>query len=148
MAIQIQNIPANDVEQFKLLIGLFEQVFDMKDFKPPGPEHLQHLLQKPDFMAFTASVNGQLVGGMTVYVLHQYYAERPLAYIFDLAVLETFQRQGIGSALIDFLKNYCRELGFEEVFVQADLADGYAIDFYRSTRPSEEEAVRHFYYTL
>jgi aminoglycoside 3-N-acetyltransferase I len=39
-------------------------------------------------------------------------------------------------------------MGFEEVFVQADEADDYALDFYRTTKPTNEEKVRHFYYSL
>jgi aminoglycoside 3-N-acetyltransferase I len=38
--------------------------------------------------------------------------------------------------------------GFEEVFVQADKIDTNAVDFYRSTKPTEEEQVLHFYYRL
>lgn len=35
----------------------------------------------------------------------------------------------------------------EEVFVQADEADDYALDFYHSTGAAEEKVV-HFYYPL
>jgi aminoglycoside 3-N-acetyltransferase I len=43
---------------------------------------------------------------------------------------------------------YCRERGYEEVFVQADKVDDYAIDFYRATPITAEEEVVHFYYSL
>ena len=36
----------------------------------------------------------------------------------------------------------------EELFVQADKVDDYAIDFYRATGPTNEEQVIHFYYSL
>jgi aminoglycoside 3-N-acetyltransferase I len=71
-----------------------------------------------------------------------------LAYLYDLAVLPEYQRKGVGKKLINFTNSYCKERGFEEVYVQADKADDYALDFYRSTNPTKEEDVSHFYYKL
>ena len=81
-------------------------------------------------------------------MLDQYYCKKPLAYIYDLAVLKDFQRQGIGKSLVKHLKEYCKKEGFDEVFVQADRTDDYAVDFYRMTKPTNEEDVIHFYYSL
>ncbi len=106
------------------------------------------MLSKTEFMAFVATMEHEVVGGLTVYILDQYYKDQPLAYIYDLAVSERFQRRGVGTKLIDFLKDYCRARGFEEIFVQADVVDEYALKFYRSTGITEEEEVRHFYYSL
>lgn len=71
-----------------------------------------------------------------------------MAYIYDLAVLTEYQRQGVGKQLIEFIKAYCEKQGSEGVFVQADKPDDYAIDFYRKTRPTTEEPVVHFSYNL
>lgn len=145
---EIQVLTDADTDKFVQLISLLEDVFEMKDFVRPDTAHLAGLLAKEDFFAVVAVVDGQIVGGLTVYVLRQYYSVRPLAYIFDLAVDQTFQRKGVGRSLIEFTKAYCCKRGFEEVFVQADRMDGYALDFYRSTLPSAEEDVVHFYYAL
>lgn len=56
----------------------------MRNFKRPPWEHWQQLLQKDNFFAVVAKVDHQIVGGLTVYVLDQYYSEKPLAYIYDL----------------------------------------------------------------
>ncbi|MDN5201968.1 GNAT family N-acetyltransferase [Fulvivirgaceae bacterium BMA10] len=146
--VSIHKLGEQDLERFMEMIRLFEDVFEMKNFSMPSTEHLQRLLSKKDFFVFIAVLENKVVGGMTVYVLEQYYAEKPLAYIYDLAVATKHQRQGIGKKLIDKVNHYCREGGFEEVFVQTDKVDDYAVDFYRSTRPTEEEEVVHFYYTL
>jgi aminoglycoside 3-N-acetyltransferase I len=90
----------------------------------------------------------KIIAGLTVYVLDLYYSEKPLAYIYDLAVLPEYQRIGVGKKLVGFTNEYCRQKGFEEVFVQADKADIHALDFYRSTGPTNEEPVIHFYYKL
>jgi aminoglycoside 3-N-acetyltransferase I len=146
--IDIQIIQSNELEELKILISIFEKVFEMDNFKQPKLSHLQNLLDKESFFAITAKKENKTIAGLTVYVLDQYYSDKPLAYLYDLAVLKEHQRKGVGKKLIDFTKDFFRKKGFEEVFVQADKIDGYAIDFYRSTNPTEEEQVVHFYYTL
>lgn len=148
MTLALQILKSENIKEFVDLILVFEDVFEMKNFNLPSQQHLQKLLNQENFYAVTAKINDQVIGGLTVYVLDQYYAEKPLAYIYDLAVLTRYQRKGIGRKLIAFTNQYFKEQGFEEVFVQADEIDDYALEFYRSTNPTEEEKVRHFYYTL
>jgi aminoglycoside 3-N-acetyltransferase I len=147
MEIRIQKLGENDIREFTGLIRLFERVFEMKDFVIPEDRYLKHLLGQSTFLAFTANLEGEVIGGITAYILPQYYSEKPLVYIYDLAVKVDMQRKGIGKALISSIINYCKEMGMEEVFVQADEVDDYALDFYRSTGAIEEK-VRHYYYPL
>ncbi|TRX48061.1 GNAT family N-acetyltransferase [Fulvivirga sp. M361] len=144
----VHKLDEHDFEKFVKVIRLFERVFEMENFSIPPLVHLQKLLSKHDFFVFVALQDGIVTGGLTAYVLEQYYSEKPLAYIYDLAVDTPYQRQGIGKALIEGMNHFCQEKGFEEVFVQADKAEDDVIDFYRSTLPTEEEQVVHFYYTL
>lgn len=146
--IEITKLSPGDLERFVELVRLFEDVFEMQNFRIPANDHLQKLLAKDDFFVFVAILDHKVVGGLTAYTMEQYYSEKPLAYLYDLAVDTRFQRRGIGRQLIAALNEFCARKGFEEVFVQADKVDEYAIDFYRSTRPTNEEQVVHFYYTL
>lgn len=148
MNLDLQLLQAHHLEEFTDLIAVFEDVFEIKNFRLPDKSHLQRLLTKETFFAVVAKTDGKIIGGLTVYVLDQYYATKPLAYIYDLAVLTEFQRKGVGKKLIAFTKNYCQQKGFEELFVQADKIDEYAIDFYRSTLPTEELEAFHFSYLL
>ncbi len=144
----IDKLTQDDLEAFTKAIWLFEQVFEMENFELPEPEHLKKILAKDSFFVFVAMLDDKVVGALTGYVLEQYYATRPLAYIYDLAVDNSFQRRGIGRKLINAVKGYCQQRGFEEVFVQADRVEDHAVSFYRSTQPTEEEDVLHFYYAL
>jgi len=148
MNLELKILQANDLEDFKTLLQIFEEVFGMQNFTLPSEQHLRKLLNKETFYALIAKTEDQIIGGLTVYVIDQYYSERPWAYILDLAVLENYQRKGVGRKLIAFTNQHFKEKGFEEVFVQADEVDAYALDFYRLTQPTEEEKVRHFYYKL
>ncbi len=146
--VKIKRLLEGDLNEFVDLVKLFEEVFEMKNFSIPDKRHLQNLLNRIDFDVFVAFKNDMVVGGLTTYVLEQYYSGKPLAYIYDLAVDTHLQRQGIGKKLITEANKFYREKGFEEVFVQAEKVDDHVIDFYRKTNLSGEEQVVHFYYTL
>ncbi|HEX2919688.1 MAG TPA: GNAT family N-acetyltransferase [Bacteroidales bacterium] len=145
---KIKILQQNNIEEFCELISVFENVFKMDPYTRPGETHLKKLLQNNHFYAIVTLVEKRIIAGLTLYVLDQYYSEKPLAYIYDLAVLPEYQRKGIGRRLVEFTNEYCMKNGFEEVFVQADKVDDYAIEFYRSTKPTDEEQVVHFYYKL
>ena len=148
MKIDIKIVTADNLNELKELILVFENVFEMENFKMPNDNHLQGLLNKETFVAIVAKTQCKVIAGLTVYVLDQYSSEKPLAYIYDLAVLTEYQRIGIGKKLIAFTTDFCKQKGFEEVFVQADVVDDYALDFYRSTVPTNEEQVIHYSYNL
>ncbi len=119
----------------------------MINFSIPIDSHLQKLLEDKTFFIFVAIDQGKVVGGLTAYTLEQYYSEKRLAYIFDLAVLTRFQRQGIGQSLIQEFNSFCKNLGYEEVFVQADRVDDHAIEFYKKTNGILNDVI-HFDYPL
>ncbi len=145
---EIKILQRTEVAELFELIAVFEEVFEMENLKRPSEAHLLNLLQSDNFFAVVAKSENRVIAGMTIYILDQYYSEKPLAYLYDLAVLTEYQRKGVGKNLIKYTIEYCRQRGFKEVFVQADKVDGYAIDFYRLTKPSHEEQVVHFSYNL
>lgn len=147
MNVTIEKLNNSDIGRFDALISLFEVVFEMKGFKMPGIAYLQRLLEKEGFYVFVALVDGRVVGGLTAYALEQYYSTKPLVYVYDLAVDTALQRKGIGKLLMTGITDYCKRIGVEEVFVQADLADTHAVEFYHSTGATAEDVI-HFYYPL
>lgn len=145
---EIHIIHPDKPEELYTLISLFAEVFEMKKFTPPSMGYLRELLKKDTFLSFVATAEGEIVGGLTAYILDSYYSEKPQVYLYDLGVLPAQQRQGIGRLLITSLKEYCRVRDYAEVFVQADEVDHHAIEFYRSTTPSYEVEAIQFAYRL
>jgi len=148
MKLEIKKLGGHDLNDFTELLRIFEIVFAMDNFPSPPIIHLENLLNKSNFLIFVAKSGAKVIGGLTVYSLDQYYSVKPLAYLYDLAILPAFQRQGIGKKMIAHLLEYCQLNGFEEVFVQADKVDEYAIEFYRSTNFTNEVKVVQFVYWL
>lgn len=147
LKIEIVKLNHDDINRFTELIRVFEDVFEMENFSMPAKSYLQELLKRDDFFSFIALADSRIVGGLTSYILHQYYSQWPLVYIFDLAVKAGFQRKGIGRMLIEGNNDFCRSIGAEAVMVQADEADDHAVDFYRSTGAKGEKVV-HFDYWI
>ncbi|MDF2454602.1 MAG: GCN5-related N-acetyltransferase [Cytophagaceae bacterium] len=145
MLIQVKKLSSSDSDVFLSLIHVFEEVFEMHNFIMPSKQHLEQLLEKESFVVFVALSNGAVVGGLTAYVFDQYYSVSPLVYVYDLAVKTAYQRKGIGKSLISAINVYCQSIGAEEVFVQAEEADGHAVEFYRSTGATEAKVI-HFSY--
>jgi aminoglycoside 3-N-acetyltransferase I len=142
---EIRKLNQSEVFHFKSLIGIFIEVFENTDTMP-SEEYLSKLLQNSDFFVLVASVDSRIVGGLSVYVLHSYYAEKPVAYIYDVGILPQYQRQGIGKSLITYLSQYCIENGFQEAYVEAETDDLDAVNFYRKTNFSHELQATHFTY--
>lgn len=170
MSVDIRILSEHNIDQFIELIRVFEEVFEMDKLSIAPEEYLRNLLSQEHFMAIVAletqentvalevqentvaletqeNTQQKVVAGLTAYILPQYYCTKPLAYVYDLAVLSSYQRRGIGTALMSEIRNYATIHNFEEVFVQADLGDD-AVEFYHSTQPSNVEDVLHFYYTI
>jgi aminoglycoside 3-N-acetyltransferase I len=148
MDTEILKLNHNDLDNFSALISVFEDVFEWEVFSIPQRVYLERLLQHPNFIVFVAKSDTEVVGGLTAYVIDRYDTEKPSAYIYDIAVVTNFQRQGIGKLLIAALNDYCKTNGFSEVFVQAETADIHAVNFYKKTAISSELAVKHFTYSF
>ncbi len=143
----IQLLGPQELPAFRQLVQLFIEVFEQEQPLLPD-EQLASVLAHPDFRVFVATHQGSVVGGLTLHVLHSYYSPQPVAYLYDLAVANTWQRQGIGKALMAYASEYCRQAGFETAYVAVEAADTEAVDFYRQTDHSSAMSVWHFTYQL
>jgi len=133
------------VDTLKQLLRVFGEAFDeIETYQDsiPSDEYLYALLNSDNFIALVAAVDDKIVGGLAAYVLKKFEQERSEIYIYDLAVLDGYRRQGIATGLINKLGEIARELGSYVIFVQADVGDDPAIKLYESLGTRED--VHHF----
>ena len=142
---EIGRLNQKEISAFRDLIVIFNSVFE-NEYKIPGDQHLGRLLNMPDFMVFVVRINGKVVGGLTVYILHSYYSEKPKAYVYDVATATEYQGNGFGSSLIAHVCAYLNQHGFEEAWVEAESEDIKAVEFYRKTAFTNEMSATHFTY--
>lgn len=140
---EIRKLQQHELSAFQSLIEIFYQVFDQVE-PLPDSAHLARLLARPDFIVFVAMDQGMVRGGLTIYILQGYYGARPSAYLYDLGVAPAYQRQGLGKALVEACFQHCEAQAYQELFVQADLQDVEALNFYRKTRLKEELPAMQF----
>lgn len=123
------------------LLGVFAEGFeDAESYQSaiPSDKYLATLLGDPTFIPLIAVENDKVVGGLAAYVLKKFEQERSEIYIYDLAVLEEYRRQGIATGLINKLREIAREIEAYVIFVQADHGDDPAIKLYESLGKRED----------
>ena len=145
--LQIKRLGDGDIETFMALLRLFEEVFEMPHFAMPPRAYLQSLLQRDELLIFVALRGAMVVGGFTAHVIPSYFLQASLVYLQDLAVKGAYQRQGIGRMLMEAGVQFCRDNGYQELFLEADVVDDYALEFYRATGANEENTVTFMYVT-
>lgn len=144
---EIKKLNSDGLADFKSLIEIFKEVFE-NDEPIANDEQLGKLLTNPDFLVFVVLLNNEVVGGLTIYILHRYYGTKPIAYIYDVGISPDFQGQGLGKALISEVCNFCKQNDFEDAYVEAESDDIDAVSFYRKTKFSSEMNAIHFTYDL
>jgi aminoglycoside 3-N-acetyltransferase I len=146
-SVSIAKLNNQDVPEFEKLIEIFNAVFENKKNIPPN-EYLSKVLSNPDFLVFTVLVEGEIVGGLTLFVLPAYYEVQSLAYIYDIGIDPKFQRRGLGKKLLSEVCGYCKKQKISQAFVQAETEDADAIAFYNRTMFSSQIQATHFTYNL
>src|SRR6478735_96662 len=107
----VRRLGPLDVGAMQDINRLFADVFGEEGYHgpPAGPAHLEKLLGDEKFFALAAFVDGEMVGALAAYELVKFEAERSEIYIYDLAVIEEYRRQGVATALIEALKPIARD---------------------------------------
>jgi aminoglycoside 3-N-acetyltransferase I len=141
----VRQLRPGDADLFRALLTMFGEVFsDTENYMraQPNEAYIGKLLAGDAFIALVALHQGTVVGGLAAYELKKFEQERSEIYIYDLAVREEHQRQGIATALIGDLKVIARGRGAYVIYVQADYIDPPAIALY--TKLGTREDVLHF----
>ncbi len=141
----IRRLTAGDLGEFRLLMEVFAETFaDAPSYRhqKPGDAYVRKLLQSLQFVCLVAECRGEIAGGLAAYELIKFEQERSEMYIYDLAVVERFRRQGVATQLIQTLKPIAAGQGAAVMFVQADHGDDPAIALY--TKLGAREDVLHF----
>ena len=141
----ITRLDAESVPLMEQLLTVFGDAFGETDTycgNRPDTGYLAQLLDSDNFVALAAVTDEGVAGGLAAYVLPKFEQQRSEMYLYDLAVGEHHRRQGIATALIEELRNVAAKRGVYVIFVQADRADGPAVELY--SRLGVREDVLHF----
>jgi len=143
--VTIHRLAQGDVPRLRSLNALFGEAFaDRETYaaEPPSEAYLEALLAKEHVAVLVALARGEVVGGRVAYEFDKFERARREIYIYDLAVLEQYRRQGIATALIGHLRDMAAQRSAWVIFVQADHGDEPAVALY--TKLGVREDVIHF----
>jgi aminoglycoside 3-N-acetyltransferase I len=129
--VSIRRLEVADKQLAQQTFLTIAQVFD-EECAVLSSRYLEILLGRQDFLAFAALAGGQVVGGITAFILPLTRLEQRELFVYDIAVRVEWQRKGIGRALVKTLRQAAAAEGIAEGFVLADNEDTHALDFYRA----------------
>jgi aminoglycoside 3-N-acetyltransferase I len=141
-----RRLEPTDMPALRALRTLYADVFG-EPMHQASDDYLQGLLNDKSIVFFVAQAADAIIGGATAYHLPSLYGQHDELYIYDMAIRDEHQRQGIGSGLLDCIKDYAAIHAVSTVFVQADAVDKHARDFYLKNGGAEED-VRHYDFTV
>ncbi|NQS70905.1 MAG: AAC(3)-I family aminoglycoside N-acetyltransferase [Desulfobulbaceae bacterium] len=143
--IRIQRLNSGQASKMRSMLDMFGTAFENAEHylsQQPTDTYLRQLLSSETFIAIAALDEENVVGGLAAYVLPKFEQERKEIYIYDLAVLERYRRQGIASGRNQELQRTAIAIGAYVIFVQADYGDDPAVSLY--TKLGTREDVMHF----
>ena len=141
----VRVLGAEDTASMRAMLFMFGKAFGEAatyTAQQPDDAYLERLLSSSTFVAVAALSGGEVIGGITAYVLPKFEQARSELYIYDLAVEEAHRRQGVATAMVRELQDWADRQGVYVIFVQADPGDEPAIALY--TRLGVREDVLHF----
>jgi aminoglycoside 3-N-acetyltransferase I len=144
-SVSIRRLKPGDVPVLRRLNALFGEAFaDLETYtgKQPDDAYLEGLLAKEHIFAVVALAGEEVLGGLMAYELDKFEQARREVYIYDLAVSAMHRREGIATALIEYLRGLAAGRGAWVIYVQADYGDEPAVALYEKLGAREE--VLHF----
>ena len=130
MDFSVRRLGSNDGPDARRLFAVLAEAFQ-ENCAPLSERHLSQLICRNDFWALAAFVDDTIVGGVTAYTLPKTNQESSELFVYDVAVLSAYRRQGIGRGLWAALSHQAAEAGMHELFVAAENVDEHALAFYR-----------------
>jgi aminoglycoside 3-N-acetyltransferase I len=147
MPLEIHQLLPDDIDRLNALVRVFGEAFDDPETygeNRPSADYWRCLLAGDTFIALVALHENEVIGGIAAYELRKFEQVRSEIYLYDLAILSGYRRQGIATALIAELKTIARSRGADVIFVQADtgVEDEPALALY--TKLGTRKEVLHF----
>ena len=115
---------------------------------PTTTEVIANFLKRPDQYFIVAMENDRPVGFALAYELERIDQPHPMMLLYEIEVVESHQRQGVATAMIELLKKTCRERGVFKMFVIAAASNSEALRLYDSTFGETRQREESVAYTI
>ena len=107
--------------------------------------YIRDLLSRTDFHVIVALAAKKVVGGLVAYELPMFKEATSEMYLFELGVNEDYRRRGIGSALIENLKEVSARKKIKIMYVGAWADNLPAVELYKKTGGNGRDVMEFTY---
>jgi ribosomal protein S18 acetylase RimI-like enzyme len=111
-------------------------------------EQGRRFLAHPDTLLLVARWHGEACGFLTAYRLQRFDRRGAEVLLYEIGVLEPFQRRGVGRALVEEAKRWAVDMGADELWVMTEDDNVPARALYAATGGREESNLTMFDYGL
>ncbi len=122
--------PANEKDVLSLVI-LAEEFMPREADKEKRVTILKQALRNPDYEMLVAELEGEIVGFIDQWVIHDFTHGAKHSYIHNLYVSSKHRRRGIASELLQEAMKKAENLGVSEIHVTTRFDNKSAINLYR-----------------
>jgi GNAT superfamily N-acetyltransferase len=106
----IRLATAQDKNKVLKLFDEFSYMFQAKEIPSQvGGKIFDEIISREDIKIFIADENGQLQGLVTFYIIPNIRHGWHRGHIEDFFVTKTVRNKGVGTQLLSFIKDYCRQ---------------------------------------
>lgn len=133
-----------EIDELQSLMKVFALAFESK--YQTDDTYLENMLKNNSTILIGAFGLTDIIGGLVAFEIHPIHGKKEI-YIYDIAVHPDYQKQKIGTHLMDYLKDEAKLRGVDTIFVEAESEDDGAVAFYRAIG-GEEVNVNHFNFTI
>jgi aminoglycoside 3-N-acetyltransferase I len=148
MHFTIKKLKGTDAELAKQLFWFYQVDDEVAEPLIPSNEYLKKLLTKNDFHVLVALQNDKLIGGLTAFELPMYKEEVNEMFLYEIAVEQEYRKMGVAKALIENLKNICRDKGIKGMYVGTSTDNIPAMRLYKATGGEADEKIAWFVYEI
>jgi ribosomal protein S18 acetylase RimI-like enzyme len=96
-------------------------------------DYLRHFLSRPKNYLLIATDGDEPIGYLVAYRLDRVDREQAMMLLYEISVAESHQQRGAGRAMIQLLKQFCRQEGVMKMWVHTNKSNLAAVRLYEST---------------
>ena len=121
-----------DERDIPVLLMLAEEFMsDVEATREKRMEILRKALRNPDYELVVAELDGETVGFIDQWIIHDFAHGAKLSYIQNLYITSKHRRKGIGSKLLEEIIRSTENKGVLEIHIVTEFENKPAINLYR-----------------
>lgn len=129
---EVKRLEHSDADLARDAIAILK-ITDANLSRELNTDYLRHFLSRPENYLIVATEENRPVGYVVAYLLDRVDRVQTMMLLYEISVAESYQRRGVGAAMIKLLKQLCRQQGVMKMWVQTNKSNKAAVRLYEST---------------